>query len=507
VSDPTSKPKQSRRIFVCYDAVTALPERFCQYASVRVSRGLQVSRSGVYRRIDGLSFRRKVDSRSAISLAAADRFPTKGFCRVHRTAGSRNMLAEASAVNNDVQRNLVTFIASSLFAAMVVGTASAHSPHGTAGDAKVTLETKTSDGATEDTDSDVRAGDDLNPLKQNRPSSLADYAYSEVPPDNKPADIVLDLLKDVPVGTPVEEIKRASDAFDLNFNFMRAVARIESDFDPKQRTGSYFGLFQLSKDEFAKYGSGDIFDARDNAVAAAYKFATAATLFELNTHKKPTFSDLYLIHQQGTQGAEEHVNHPDRIAWKSMCATDEGREKGENWCKRAIWKNTLPEIKHIWKSVDNLPSGVFLNMWQNQVDRFYAYYSGVQNTGAETSNSVTAEPDHTQSFASTSAQLFSSGQRERPRAESLNGPAMAEAPWGVQLFGGSSQISVLASYHQLQRKYPTVLGSRQPLVIRSQAGRNASWYRVRITAQTLAEAQLLCGTLRQGGGSCLVQRN
>ena len=27
---------------------------------------------------------------------------------------------------------------------------------------------------------------------------------------------------------------------------MKTVAKIESDFDPKQRTGSYIGLFQLS---------------------------------------------------------------------------------------------------------------------------------------------------------------------------------------------------------------------------------------------------------------------
>ncbi|HEY2625767.1 MAG TPA: hypothetical protein VGI41_03325 [Candidatus Udaeobacter sp.] len=108
-------------------------------------------------------------------------------------------------------------------------------------------------------------------------SYLADYVYSEVPPDRKPADTVRDSLKDVPVGTPVEEIKRASDAFGLNFNFMKAVAKIESDFDPKQRTGSYVGLFQLNNHEFAKYGSGDILNARDNAIAAAYKFATAAT--------------------------------------------------------------------------------------------------------------------------------------------------------------------------------------------------------------------------------------
>lgn len=206
-------------------------------------------------------------------------------------------------------------------------------------------------------------------------SYLADSVYSETLPDRKPTDVVLDALKDVPVGTPIEEIKRASDAFGLDFNFMKTVAKIESDFDPKQRTGSYVGLFQLSNYEFARYGSGDILDARDNAIAAAYKFKTAAILFELETHKKATLGDLYLIHQQGTRGAEEHVSHPDRLAWKSMCATDEGKEKGESWCKRAIWGNTLPEIKRIWKSVDNLTSGAFVQMWQQRIEQFYTRYS------------------------------------------------------------------------------------------------------------------------------------
>jgi hypothetical protein len=215
----------------------------------------------------------------------------------------------------------------------------------------------------------------LNSPKWDQLSYLADYVYSEIPPDKKPADTVLDALKDIPIGTPVEEIKRASEVFGLDFNFMKAVAKIESGFDPKQRTGSYIGLFQLSKDEFAAYGSGDILNARDNAVAAAYKFATAAILLELSTRKKATYSDLYLIHQQGTRGAEEHVNHPERIAWKSMCATDEGKQKGEQWCKRAIWENTLPEVKHIWKSVENLTSGEFVKMWQERVDRFYSRYS------------------------------------------------------------------------------------------------------------------------------------
>jgi hypothetical protein len=200
------------------------------------------------------------------------------------------------------------------------------------------------------------------------------YVWSELPPAEKPADIVLRSLKDTPVGTPVEEIKRASDAFGLDFNFMKAVARIESGFDPKQRTGSYIGLFQLSKYEFNKFGSGQILDSRDNAVAAAYKVITEGILFEWVTHKKPTLSDLYLIHQQGWEGAAEHISQPDRIAWKSMCATSEGREKGEKWCKRAIWRNTLPAVKHAWKSVDKLTSGAFVGMWRERVADFYSKY-------------------------------------------------------------------------------------------------------------------------------------
>jgi hypothetical protein len=209
------------------------------------------------------------------------------------------------------------------------------------------------------------------------------YVWSELPPAEKPADIVLRSLKDTPVGTPVEEIKRASDAFGLDFNFMKAVARIESGFDPKQHTGSYIGLFQLSKYEFNKFGSGQILDSRDNAIAAAYKVITEGILFEWVTQKKPTLSDLYLIHQQGWEGAAEHISQPDRIAWKSMCATSEGREKGEKWCKRAIWRNTLPAVKDAWKSVDKLTSGAFVGMWRERVAHFYSKYMA---TAAERAN-------------------------------------------------------------------------------------------------------------------------
>ncbi len=214
------------------------------------------------------------------------------------------------------------------------------------------------------------------------------YVWSELPPAEKPAATVLRSFKDIPVGTPVEEIKRASDAFGLDFTFMKAVAKVESGFDPKQRTGSYIGLFQLSKYEFGKFGSGDILNPRDNAVAAAYKIITEGILFQWVTGRKPDLNDLYLIHQQGWEGAAEHISQPDRIAWKSMCATSEGREKGEKWCRRAIWGNTLPSVKDAWKSVEKLTSEAFVGMWRERVAHFYAKYMA---TGTATANAERAK--------------------------------------------------------------------------------------------------------------------
>ena len=82
----------------------------------------------------------------------------------------------------------------------------------------------------------------------------------------------------------VQEIECSAKAFDMDANFMKAVAKVESDFIPTERTGSYIGLFQLSKSEFGEFGSGDILNSRDNAMAAAYKFLTEAALFEVMTH-------------------------------------------------------------------------------------------------------------------------------------------------------------------------------------------------------------------------------
>ena len=55
----------------------------------------------------------------------------------------------------------------------------------------------------------------------------------------------------------------------------------------------------------------------------------------------PDYAERYMVHQQGIQGAIEHYTHPERVAWQSMCATDEGVLKGEPWCRKCIWRNLL----------------------------------------------------------------------------------------------------------------------------------------------------------------------
>ena len=85
--------------------------------------------------------------------------------------------------------------------------------------------------------------------------------------------------------------------------------------------------------------------------------------------------------------------------------------------------------------------------------------------------------------------------------------AAVRGSWGVQLVGDSSEISALQSYHKLQKTYDTLLGSREPLLIRSRVGTSASWYRVRVAADNRGEAERLCNSLRAVGGSCIVQRD
>jgi len=174
---------------------------------------------------------------------------------------------------------------------------------------------------------------------------------------------------------PRDEIQQAASLYGLDLAMMMSIAKVESDFNPRVRTGSYKGLFQLSDYEFQKYGDGSIWDARDNARAAAHMFLVQAEKFRWALGHYPDYAERYMVHQQGIQGAIEHYTHPERVAWQSMCATDEGVLKGEHWCKKCIWGNLLPQWKDAFGNVDKISSGEFVSLWTERINHLANRYS------------------------------------------------------------------------------------------------------------------------------------
>jgi len=174
---------------------------------------------------------------------------------------------------------------------------------------------------------------------------------------------------------PRDEVRQAASLYGLDLAMMMSIAKVESNFNPRATTGSYKGLFQLSDYEFEKYGDGSIWDARDNARAAARIFLVHAEKFKWALGRYPDFAERYMVHQQGIQGAIEHYTHPERVAWQSMCATDEGVLKGEKWCRKSIWRNLLPQWKRTFGSVEKISSGEFVSVWTGRINELVNRFS------------------------------------------------------------------------------------------------------------------------------------
>lgn len=165
-----------------------------------------------------------------------------------------------------------------------------------------------------------------------------------------------------------DEVDRAASIAGIDPTLLRGVIRIESSGNPAAVKGSYKGMGQLSDEQFEKYGSGDIFNARDNLRATARKLADEAGEFEQKYGHLPTAAEMYLTHQQGAGGFAAHTANPDRSAWQNMLSTREGQQKGEAWAKAAIWGNIPDRDKARFGSVENVTSRQFVRLWEEKVD-------------------------------------------------------------------------------------------------------------------------------------------
>jgi hypothetical protein len=90
---------------------------------------------------------------------------------------------------------------------------------------------------------------------------------------------------------------------------------------------------------------------------------------------------------------------------------------------------------------------------------------------------------------------------------------MAPAPaagggYVVQISSQKSEADAQASFRALQGKFPTVLGSRSPLIKRADLGDKGVYYRAMVGPfGSSEEASQFCGNLKTAGGQCVVQRN
>jgi hypothetical protein len=151
--------------------------------------------------------------------------------------------------------------------------------------------------------------------------------------------------------------------------WMRHIMRIESGGNANNTTGSYKGLFQLSDKEFKNHGgSGSIYDPEQNTAAAANKLSQEARDFKETYGRDPKLIDLYMIHQQGAGGYAAHMANPDAPAWVNMHLTGEGRSRGVEWAKKAIWGNLPASDKAKYGSVEKVTSRDFVQSWGSRIE-------------------------------------------------------------------------------------------------------------------------------------------
>lgn len=153
-------------------------------------------------------------------------------------------------------------------------------------------------------------------------------------------------------------------------NVMRRYAQIESSGNPYATTGRYKGLFQLSNEEFAQHGgAGNIFDPEQNTRAAANSLRARADLFKEKYGRDPTATELYLAHNQGDAGLQAHLANPNAPAWLNMLSTGEGRQRGAEWAKKAIWGNIPDDVKKQFPGGrESVTSQDLMNVWQRKVE-------------------------------------------------------------------------------------------------------------------------------------------
>lgn len=160
-------------------------------------------------------------------------------------------------------------------------------------------------------------------------------------------------------------IDRAAQQAGIRPDAMRLIADIESSGNPAaQNKGSkYSGLFQTSRELMQKYvPGGDIYNADDNALAAARNMKEEATKFAKKYNRPMTITDLYMLHQQGPAGFPAHLANP------GGSAVDNVRRFHGRDAEAAIWKNIPTTYRSRFPGgVQTVSSEEFMQVWRDRL--------------------------------------------------------------------------------------------------------------------------------------------
>ena len=95
-----------------------------------------------------------------------------------------------------------------------------------------------------------------------------------------------------------------------------------------------------------------------------------------------------------------------------------------------------------------------------------------------------------------------------PSHQPIAPAAVSTGGYVVQVSSQRNEADAQASFRVLQGKFPSVLGSRAPLIKRADLGAKGVYYRAMVGPfGSSEEASHFCGNLKSAGGQCVVQRN
>jgi hypothetical protein len=74
----------------------------------------------------------------------------------------------------------------------------------------------------------------------------------------------------------------------------------------------------------------------------------------------------------------------------------------------------------------------------------------------------------------------------------------------VQLSSSPSEADAEASRRTLSARYGSLLGGNELVIQSADLGQKGTWYRVKLPAASLADAQSTCANIKASGGDCIV---